>query len=885
MNSNARCIAHLQSGGLVLAPDLRQARILRRLHDRAQVAAGRRAWPTAQVLPLESWLLQLWQRATNERTELPTLLSPVALQWLWSLEVQRDAPGLLDSSDLGARARASWLKLRAHGGDLASVARWPLTRDQHAFLAWSGRVESRLHELASWDGGDLARLLVESSALPGQGPPILLAGFRRLTPVQAALFAALAAAGHAIERLHSGAATGVCFRHRSLDPASEQNEMLAWLSDRVATAPEGLHALIVRDLDVNRGALERALAASLQPATELPGSERIERVFDLAGGNALAAQPVVDAALAALACAVETVDWKTASRLLRSEYLAGSDVERSARITTELLLREPQGSLQLRGSQLAALAARGGATQFSAAIRAALAAIDGPRRRSAGAWAEALGTGLAAWGWAGGAAPGSHDFQAARRFGELLRELALLGSVAGEIEASVALAELRRLAAAPFQPESGEPVVFVLDAREVLGVQLDSLWVAGLTATAWPRPAAVDPLLPIDGQRSLGMPGVTPEDCVAEARAIVADWRSGAGVLVLSAPQFENDTEADATPLMPADAVALAAGTSMPSRERLAFDARRFEALPETALPPLANAHPRGGARVLELQALCPFRALAELRLGAAPLEEPAAGIDRRLRGITLHRALQGLWSGLGTRSALARLDEGAQRARIHAVVDAALAAVIPPETPAAAIGLEREWQCLSIGQLVALDLARPEFAVMETERPLSIAVGGLELRLRVDRVDRVGDECVVIDYKTGKAASTAWRGARMGAPQLPLYAVLHPDRPTGIAIARVGAAGAKYSGVGRDEAAFAGMKAAEKFELTEDRLKGFDWPAITAHWRAWLEKLAADFSAGRSDVDPKLGAATCRQCHLSTLCRVEAAAPDDLGPEDDDDE
>ena len=250
-----------------------------------------------------------------------------------------------------------------------------------------------------------------------------------------------------------------------------------------------------------------------------------------------------------------------------------------------------------------------------------------------------------------------------------------------------------------------------------------------------------------------------------------------------------------------------------------------------------------------------------------------------------MHRALQELWSGLGTRSALARLEEGAQRARIHAVVDSALAAIIPPETPAAVIGLEREWQRLSIGQLVALDLARPDFVVVETERPLSLAVGGLELRLRVDRVDRVGDECVVIDYKTGKAASTAWRGARMGAPQLPLYAVLHPDQPTGIAIARVGAGGAKYSGVGRDEAAFAGMKAAVKFELTEDRLKGFDWPEITARWRAWLEKLAADFSAGRADVDPKLGAATCKQCHLATLCRVEAAAPDDLGPEDDDDE
>ena len=47
---------------------------------------------------------------------------------------------------------------------------------------------------------------------------------------------------------------------------------------------------------------------------------------------------------------------------------------------------------------------------------------------------------------------------------------------------------------APFQPESGEPAVYVLDRYDDPGVQFDSLWVSGLTATAWPRPVAVDPL-------------------------------------------------------------------------------------------------------------------------------------------------------------------------------------------------------------------------------------------------------------------------------------------------------------------------------------------------------------------------------------------------------
>ncbi len=185
VNSNERCIAHLSAGGLVLAADLRQARILRRLHDRAQVAAGRRVWPTAQVLPLDAWLGLQWDQASVDRPDLPRILPPVALRWLWRTQVARDAPSLLDPADLGARARASWLTLRAHGGDLADVARWPLTRDQQAFLGWARSVEANLRERGACDAGDLARLLVEAARCRADGPPILLAGFRRLTPAQA----------------------------------------------------------------------------------------------------------------------------------------------------------------------------------------------------------------------------------------------------------------------------------------------------------------------------------------------------------------------------------------------------------------------------------------------------------------------------------------------------------------------------------------------------------------------------------------------------------------------------------------------------------------------------------------------------------------------------
>ena len=885
MSSNARCIAHLESGGWLLTPDLRQSRIFRRLHDRAQIAAGRVVWPSAQVMPFDGWLALQWRDAGAVRDDLPQPLPPVALRWLWRRQSARDAPGLLDPAELGVRARTSWLRLRAHGGGIGDITRYPLTRDQQAFAAWARAAEDELRSRGACDPSDLARLLVAADALPPPGPPLLLAGFRRLAPSQSALLAALKARGWSVDRVEPSNEGNVTWQHAAPDPESERGAMLDWMHDRLARQPDGLHAMIVPDLASHRGAIERALEATLQPELELPGAGRRDRVFDLAGGGPLSAHPVVESALAALATALGQLDGSVTSRLLRSPYLAGAQTEHEARIRLDLELRGAQGRSQSSVAALTARAAASDARQFAALLASAMAALTGPPRRGAAAWAEGFGACLAAWGWPGETVLDSHEYQAAKHFRESLRELAALAIVAPELGAAQLLDELRRLAAAPFQPESGEPAVFVLDSYEDPGVRFDSLWIAGLTAAAWPRPVAIDPLLPIEIQRHLGMPCATAADCVVEARSIIASWRAQANALVLSWPRRENDTDVDATPLLPAEAVPLARLTPQVTRECLVHAAAVLEPVPDDRAPPLKGAAAHGGARVLELQSQCPFRAFAQLRLRAEPLEEPQAGVDRRLRGIVLHRALQRFWTDLGTQQALLRLDTAVCDAKVTAAIDQSLAEMLPAQSGERTTALERDWQRRAIGHLLELERARPPFTVVETERELNGKIGGLELRLRVDRVDRVGDQLVVIDYKSGAVRKAPWRGARMAAPQLPLYAVLHPGRPAAIAIAELDADGANLVGVCQSEGMIATLEPAQQFELTEDRETGFDWPVIKEHWYAWLDRLARDHAAGHAEVDPKLAADTCRYCHLDALCRVAALDPEEAGAGEGDDD
>ena len=64
-------------------------------------------------------------------------------------------------------------------------------------------------------------------------------------------------------------------------------------------------------------------------------------------------------------------------------------------------------------------------------------------------------------------------------------------------------------------------------------------------------------------------------------------------------------------------------------------------------------------------------------------------------------------------------------------------------------------------GMLSDHEAKRAPFTVEATEKVLdNVSVGGLKLRLRADRVDRVSDgKRLLLDYKSGEVATKDWEG------------------------------------------------------------------------------------------------------------------------------
>jgi probable DNA repair protein len=396
-----------------------------------------------------------------------------------------------------------------------------------------------------------------------------------------------------------------------------------------------------------------------------------------------------------------------------------------------------------------------------------------------------------------------------------------------------------------------------------------------MSATAWPRAAAADPFLPVSLQDELGMPGVTAERSLSEAMAVTRAWLTTAGEVTFSWPQRQDDAIVEPSRVLPDSLQPAADSPRVTLRETILFDAGGLEDLPDDPAPALAAGESGGGSRILDLQAKCPFRAFAEIRLGSTPLEEPPGGVDARGRGNVLHRALELIWQALGGQAGLqqAAPDSLAQ------LVDRALVQALREELPAdlgpRALSLEADWQRLAIDRLLELERSRPPFTVVGIEQSREATFAGLHLKLRVDRLDRVDDGLVIIDYKTGKAETSQWRGARLDAPQLPLYASLQSQEVAAIAFASVSAQSARFRGVGSGEGIAEGIVAAGKFALTEDKQSGFTWQEIRDRWSGWLASLARDYAAGQASVDPKQPQ-TCRLCHLSTLCRVASELESD---------
>ena len=668
--------------------------------------------------------------------------------------------------------------------------------------------------------------------------------------------------------------------------ADEVNAAARWARRLLELNPHARIGIVVPALTEQRARVVRIFDEVLVPDALLPATTITMRPYNLSLGLPLSDYPLVRSALLILDLAQGRLPLEKIGALLRSPFLFGADAEMTRRALLDAHIRQ-RGDTDMT-ARILMLAASGGKDStanhacplLTEALRRWLMQTDTlPAQHAPSNWTANFARLLAALGWPGQRSLNSDEYQTLEAWRELLARFSGLDAVWPTGDYATAVVRLRRMAAETrFQPRTPDVPIQVLGVLEAAGMQFDHLWIMGMTDAHWPAPPRPNPLLPMSLQRQHHVPHASAERELEFSRRVTQRLLASAPRVIISHARRDGDRDMRISPLI-ASLPAVALETLLPSswisyRASMQRAAGALETVEDTWAPPVPEGtHVRGGTSVFKQQAACPFRAYAEYRLGATALNEPEPGLDAAERGSLLHAVLELVWDDLKSHAALCLLTPEEEGELVHKTVTqviAALARARPQNANQRFLSLEKSRLARLTRDWLAIERQRGAFSVVTPKTEQRMLIGGIAVTLKIDRVDVLPDgDTVVVDYKTGRPDVGLWFGARPDEPQLPLYSVY-----MGIAGHQVGAVmfgqvrlgDVRYKGLARNADIAPGVSALAQTKYAVDFST---WDSLLHNWYETLTRLATEFRSGYAAVDPKDYPATCRYCHLTSLCRI----------------
>ena len=869
----------IRDGAQIVTGNRRLARLLLTEYARRQAAAGKAAWRTPVIRALRDWVDDVLDATPTGST--PARLGTQQGLLVWERILRRELREPVASfGALVKQARDTWVALRAwnlSAEECLDAARGP---DQRLFARAAIRYAAELADAGWMDEAtsmSVLTALIDADRL--EVPKrLIVVGFDRITPQTRSLFDTLARQGCEIVR-QGVAERGAVYRTSYANPEAELRAAGRWARDQLESDPDRVVAVVVTHLERDADRAARLLREGMVPGWQW--NDAAAAAVNVSYGRRLIEYPAIADAVLVLRWLGEPLDTRDISVLLRSRSVGTGPIAGRARLerrlrdlpdrewTPALTLRalerrdrdaddnvdnkidekiddngrpleiggdhgcqEPRGSDSFQLQQ----AAHGNDVAddldwFKRLRRLAARVRELPRLASPSGWAETFDEILAIVGWPGIDPLDSKAFQLVTRWHDVLNELARLELVAATMPLDEAIRRLVNIVSETiFQPEVEGGVLNVIGPLEAAGMRFDRLWMTGMTAEHWPPAGRPLPLLARSLQREHGMPDADLLDTARFAAQVVARLLASADSIVCSYPRSHEGAEQMPTTLLddfdpidpPADpgwyAAVQAGATAVAEVET--------EAVP----PVVTGERVRGGAATMQNQLSDPFTAFAYGRLGITRLPPIVHGVSAGLRGAIVHDALQALYRDLPDRDALSGWDAATVSRHTEAASRSAVARHLRHADGALRrlLELERVRTARLLAAVIAADLERPTFQVVAVEQEIEASIGGLSLRLRCDRVDRLADgSLVILDYKSGSRRRFLDSHEEPQDVQLVVYACAMRETVSALGLYNVDSRSVHINGAG------SGFR---EFDDWEHRLQA---------WQAVVRSAASRFAAG----------------------------------------
>ena len=801
-------------GAAVITSTVRAARALRQQYSRQQQTAGHHGWRSPQILAWDPWLKTLWDAAVVQGTETRILLNDVQEDELWLQVLAQDEASkqTISVPGLAQQARQAWRAMHQYRIDLRefrnddnvdakAFSRWAVELDKvcrRAQLLSSSQIES---ELAKW---------VRDRKVP-LPEKLFLIGFDRTTPAQNFLMDALRAAGCHVELSEPECSTDervsnpVITFARTLE--EEIESAAEWLRATLLENPHQRIGVVMPSLAEMRDRLDAVFRRVLAPSSMNIHATNARLPYEFSLGTPMDRMPAVRTALTLLAWLDKSLPAEDLSWLVVHGGFGPEPSHTRAMLDKKFRERDFQLGGAVSFQTFQEWLSNSGSNDDRSPLRRSLERIavaakrtELQKDRSYADWREAIEELLSAAEWSLLKATDSAEYQLLRRWNALLNEFSSLSAVTGSVPFSEAIKRLKSLAGTMlFTLETRNAPVQILGVAEAAGLNFDRIWWMNAQASSWPPRGHAQPFLPWSVQRAAHMPYADPATDAAFAQRVTRRILTSAPSVVVSFALQENDpTTASAHAPSPDIAISPAVRSALPEIPPIAIEeflsgeiqstmqseseaeSSALEIVDEEPAVPFHGTQVRSGITFLKEQAACPFRAFAEMRLAAEPIEEADTGLPPKAQGIILHQVLQLFWDEMKSQRQLLERTEDETRLILRTHIHHSLRRFhehAEESWQRTLLDIEADRIESRLMDWLRVEKLRPDFTVVKTEATLEqMHLGGVELRCRIDRIDQVELGLVLLDYKTGKVDSKACDGERPDEPQLPAYAVLRQD-------------------------------------------------------------------------------------------------------------